>query len=74
MLSVNQINAQIKITEAWKSNKDTNHPFKFKKLENECSTRATTNGNLMEIGKSDLVKASFISDASKAWNRTPNTV
>ena len=74
MLSVNQLNAQIKITEAWKNMKDPECPIKFTKVSNECSTRAVSNGDLIESGKSDLVKSSFISDASKAWNRTPNDI
>ena len=71
MLSVNQINAQIKITEAWKNSQDIDHPLKFKKVSNNCHTRATANGDMIEFGKSDLVKSSFLSDASKAWNKTP---
>ena len=74
MLSVNQLNAQIKITEAWKASKDDNHPIKFKKVSNEWATRSISNGDLVETGKTDLVKALFISDASKAWNRKPITV
>ena len=71
MLSVNQINAQIKITEAWKNSQDIDYPLKFKKVTNDCHTRAATNGDMIEFGKSDLVKSSFLSDASKAWNKTP---
>ena len=74
MLSVNQLNAQIKITEAWKASKDEDHPIKFKKVANDCYTRASVNGDLVESGKSDLMKATFISDASKAWNRTPDNI
>ena len=60
--------------DAWKASKDANHPIKFKKVENECSTRSITNGDLVESGKTDLVKSSFISDASKAWNRAPISI
>ena len=45
------MNAQIKLTEAWKANNDTNHPLKFEKVINNCSTRAMTNGNVVEFGK-----------------------
>ena len=31
MLSVNQINAQIKLTEMWKATNDSEHPFKSKR-------------------------------------------
>ena len=74
MLSVNQMNASIKITEAWKNAQDIDYPLKFKRVTNECYTRATINGDLIEFGKTDLVKATFLSDASKAWNRTPQTI
>ena len=74
MLSVNQINASIKITEAWKNAQDNDYPLKFKKVTNECFTRATTNGDFVEFGKTDLVKATFLSDASKAWNRMPHLI
>ena len=68
MLSVNQINAQIKLTEVWKANNDTNHPLKFEKVINNCSTRAMTNGNVVEFGNTELVQSSFLGDASKAWS------
>ena len=74
MLSVNQTNAQIKILEVWKSQNVIDYPIKFKKVNNDCSTRAVTNGDLVEVGKTDLVKCSFISDASKAWNNTPTDI
>ena len=35
MLSVNQINAQIKITELWKVVNDEDHPFKINKAISE---------------------------------------
>ena len=60
--------------EAWKSQNVSDYPIKFKKVSNDCYTRAVTNGDLVEPGKTDLVKCSFISDASKAWNNTPNDI
>ena len=74
MLYVNQINAQIKITEAWKWSKDPENPLKFTTVANDCATRSVTKGDLVEFGKSDLVKSSFLSDASKAWNNTPSSI
>ena len=50
---------------------DKDYPLKLKKVTNDCHTRAITNGDMVEFGKSDLVKSSFLSDASKAWNKTP---
>ena len=37
MLSVNQLNAQIKITEIWKAMHDPNHPLKIQKVNHESS-------------------------------------
>ena len=77
MLSVNQLNAQIKITEVWKATHDLNHSFKIQKISHEndiCVTRAVTNGDLKEFGKSDMVKFTFLSNASKAWNNCPMEV
>ena len=60
--------------EVWKSQKDSDYPINFQKVTSECATRAVINGNLMESGRTDLVKCSFQSDASKAWNRTPSDI
>ena len=40
MLSVNQMNAQIKITEGWKASQDTEYPLKIAKVKNadDCVT------------------------------------
>ena len=45
MLSVNQINAQVKLTEMWKMSNTKNYPLTLKKLENfegGISSRAMT--------------------------------
>ena len=55
LMSVNQINAQIKLLEIWKS----------------TSTRACTKGRLCELGKTSVVQNTCISDAKKLWNRAP---
>ena len=77
MISVNQLNAQIKITEALKANNVPKHPIKFKRIDGEninVTTKAITNGNLLESGKTNLVKNTFLSDARKAWNISPEVV
>ena len=68
MLSVNQINAQIKLTEVWKAVNDPNHPLKIEKLTHvnaNCLTRAVKNEDLKEFGKSSIVQSTFLSDAVK---------
>ena len=71
MLSVNQINAQIKLTEMWKASNVDNYPTKlFRKehSEDDRLTRSIIRGDLLMQGKNELCNASFIQDASKNWN------
>jgi hypothetical protein len=49
MLSVNQIAAQIKLTEMWKASNDPQFPIKMKtreRQENAITTRSLTRGDL----------------------------
>ena len=74
MLSVNQTNAQIKLLEVWKSQNVNDYPIKFQVVTNDCFTRAVSNGDLVEPGRTYLVKSSFIRDASKVWNNSPKDI
>ena len=77
MLSVNQMNAQIKITEAWKASHDQDYPLKIEKVKNaeECvKTRSVSNGDVVVSGKTELVQSTYLSDSSKAWNKIPNEI
>ena len=74
MLSVNQTNAQIKLLEVWKSHNVNDYPIKFQVVTNDCFTRAVSNGDLVEPGRTDLVKSSYINDASKVWNNSPKDI
>ena len=59
MISVNQINTQIKITEAWKANNVSKIPLKFKKVTRDSdysTTIAITNGKLLEFGRVNVLK------------------
>ena len=52
-LSVNQLNAQMKLMEMWKANNCTNYPTKIKKMESNeerSTTRAVSAGKLVEFG------------------------
>ena len=68
-LSVNQLNAQIKFTELWKSQKTKTCTVNFikpsKNLSEMCS-RSMVNGKLVEIRGSDTLKSTFINDGIKA--------
>ena len=78
MLSINQINAQIKLTEAWKAlNNDKVNPINslnIKQNEGDRMSRSATNGNLMEQGTSNMAKQTFINDSARVWNRAPQTI
>jgi hypothetical protein len=77
MLSVNQIAAQIKLTEMWKASNDPQYPIKMKTRErqdNGITTRSLTRGDLTEVGRSTKAKKSFTCDASKVWNNAPEKI
>ena len=77
MLSVNQMNAQIKMTEMWKSNNVPNYPLNIvrKTQEKEIrTTRAETSDQLIEPGKTCILQNTSLSDASRAWNKVPNCI
>ena len=74
MLSVNQLNAQIKLTEVWKAMQDQHHPMKIEKVihgDSACLTRSVMKGDLKEFGKTEMVQSTYLSDASKVWNKCP---
>ena len=64
MLSVNQINAQVKLTEMWKASNVKNYPTKLCKkeiIDDNRLTRSTARGDLVLLGKNELCNASFMS-------------
>ena len=77
MLSVNQMMAQIKVTEMWKAVNTTNNPLHFKAREipvNGRITRSNTNGMMESIGCSNLSQNTFIEDSKRLWNNVPDTI
>ena len=77
MLSINQINAQIKLTEIWKAVRDEEHPFKIKlpkiNMDDRIS-RGKLSGYLKNDALSNVTKKTFINDSVKAWNLAPNDI
>ena len=74
MLSVNQLNAGIKLLEIWKALKVDNYPLKIKSQyhnEEGINTRADMAGRPIEIGKSVLTQKTSVSDAIHLWNKAP---
>ena len=77
MLSVNQISAQIKLTEIWKAINIPNFPIKVTKQtsqEDARTTRGVTKGKLVEEGSSNLILNSFKGDAIRLWNKAPEVI
>ena len=77
MLSVNQLNAQMKLLDLWKANNCINYPTKIKKMEaneDRSTTRAVTSGKLVESGTSQHAKSTFYNDSVKAWNRALDNI
>ena len=79
LLSVNQLAAQIKITEAWKSLNIENYSVK---MENNQLNRQTNDRsvrpNTVKLWKEDTrvksAESSFIRDAARLWNQIPSQI
>ena len=74
LLSVNQINAQIKLTEVWKSTNNAAYPTKWtcrKDVLLRTGLKDKNKPDLVITGKTHLQSMSFINDAAKIWNEAP---
>ena len=70
MLSVNQMHAQIKLTEMWKIVHTDDHPIKVEsrtQASGAAVTRSADTPILLEKGKSDLSQRTFINNAAHIW-------
>ena len=77
MLSVNQLNAQVKLLEMWKALNVGDYPLTIKRQNVPVigvATRASENGRPIEIGKSNTMKNTSTSDAIRIWNLAPDSV
>ena len=77
MMSVNRIMAQIKIQEVWKALNIQDYPVKiYKQTVKDVgpATRASTNGRLIENGKSCASQKTCLNVAIKLWNKLPSSV
>ena len=74
MMSVNQINAQSKLSEMWKAVRDEDHPFNLEKRESGPdvrSMRSISNELLPVKSFTERSKNTFINDGILAWNLAP---
>ena len=75
MLSINQLNAQVKLSEMWKALNVEDYPLRVElqtRSENQVCTRADSIRKPKEIGKTNLAQKSCISDAIRVWNLAPD--
>ena len=73
MLSVNQMQGQIKIMEMWKSKNVKNYPLKINILK-ENDSGITTRGASREQFRINQTPKTCIGDATRLWNRAPPAV
>ena len=77
MLSVNQMNAQMKLTEAWKINHEPEYPIKWEMKstqDDERLTRATAADIVPETARTNLSQSTFNNDAKKSGIWLPSTL
>ena len=76
LMSVNQVVAQIKLTEAWKAMNDKKYPLKLRRqgnVNNEESreVRLSTRKDMMDGGRYKATRESFTREAGRMWNQAP---
>ena len=74
LLSVNQINAQIKLTEVWKSIHTDSYPTKWTNRTDVIKRpglKASNKPDLITTGTSNIQAQTFFNDAAKVWNDAP---
>ena len=77
LLSVNQLNASVKLLVVWKTLRVDNYPLTIKTQESRdgvTATRADRAGRPIEIGKSILTQNTCVSDAIHTWNKASSKV
>ena len=77
MMSVNQIAAQIKLTEMWKALNDSQYPLRVEQkseTEDGIGTRSMTREDLIEFGSSKNSKKSFMGSSTRLWNVAPEEI
>ena len=78
MLSVNRMNAQIKLTEVWKAINIKNSPLNISLPPvdpNARGSRSSSDGRLqISKGRSVNSQNSFLNDSKKVWNAAPRSI
>ena len=74
LLSVNQINAQVKLQEVWKSLHNIKYPVNWVNKNDSKVRKDLRSCNvtvLKDTGTSKIQSASFYNDAARVWNQAP---
>ena len=77
LLSVNQINAKVKLQEIWKILNIEDYPIKIalnSANKDQMATRSMSNSTPIEQGSTALLAKTCISDAIKLWNIAPSEI
>ena len=77
MLSINQMNMQVKLLEIWKAMNIDDYPLRINQQgtnETGVSTRGDYKRKPIEIGKTTLTQKTCISDAIRLWNQVTDKV
>ena len=77
VISVNRLNAQVKLLEGWKALNIEQYPLKIKQQTSNVSTmttRASTKGRPIEIGRSNVLQSTSTSDTIRVWNLAPVSI
>ena len=75
--SVNQISAQIKLLQVWKSKQSSTFPTQWEsknEVSQERRTRSDKENPLMETTGGQIITSTFVSDAARLWNSAPDSI
>ena len=73
MLSINQMHAQVKLTEMWKATNFNNYPLNIARIQPANSgreSRSVTDGKLVE----PKTLNTFVGNATRLWNKAPLSI
>ena len=73
MMSVNQLHAQIKLTEMWKALNRPSYPLQIGKRNLGDETRTTRSVTMKNLNEPKSL-TTFIGDATRLWNKAPPSI
>ena len=76
-MSVNQMNYQVKLMEAWKALNVEGYPLKIAQQsvpDVGTATRAARNRRPVQVGNTTTTRNTSVSDSIRLWNQAPNSI